>query len=88
MTITQNTKNILNKNIDSYKTNMLKEWEELPIIFITTAEKKTGHEDSNDSSSQIDLANSSSLWLIPRQGVRRKRQKCLSAAQKIFCRSP
>ena len=32
----------LAKNIEAYKVEMLKSWEELPHIFITSAEKKTG----------------------------------------------
>ena len=32
----------LAKNIGAYKVEMLKSWEELPQIFITSAEKKTG----------------------------------------------
>ena len=32
----------LEKNIDAYKVEMLKSWQELPQIFITSAEKKTG----------------------------------------------
>jgi GTP-binding protein len=35
-------KNTLAKNIASYKSEMLKVWGELPQIFITSAEKKTG----------------------------------------------
>ena len=35
-------KNTLVKNIASYKSEMLKAWGELPQIFITSAEKKTG----------------------------------------------
>jgi GTP-binding protein len=35
-------KNTLAKNIASYKSEMLKVWGELPKIFITSAEKKTG----------------------------------------------
>ena len=35
-------KNTLAKNITSYKSEMLKVWGELPQIFITSAEKKTG----------------------------------------------
>jgi GTP-binding protein len=35
-------KNTLAKNIASYKSEMLKAWGELPQIFITSAEKKTG----------------------------------------------
>jgi GTP-binding protein len=32
----------LAKNIGSYKVEMKKTWEELPDIFVTSAEKKTG----------------------------------------------
>ena len=32
----------LAKNIGAYKVEMLKSWQELPQIFITSAEKKTG----------------------------------------------
>ena len=35
-------KNKILKNIEEYKLQMLKEWEELPKIFITSAEKKIG----------------------------------------------
>ena len=35
-------KNALVKNIDAYKVEMLRSWQELPQIFITSAEKKTG----------------------------------------------
>jgi len=34
--------NILQKNIDIYKSELLQFWEELPTIFITSAEKKEG----------------------------------------------
>ena len=36
------SKTALKKNISEYKIEMLKEWEELPEMFITSAEKKTG----------------------------------------------
>ena len=36
------SKTTLLKNVEEYKLKMLKEWEELPEIFITSAEKKTG----------------------------------------------
>ena len=36
------TKNELLKNIEDYKASMLKKWEKLPEVFITSAEKKTG----------------------------------------------
>jgi GTP-binding protein len=35
-------KTVLARNVESYKLEMLKQWEELPEIFITSAEKKTG----------------------------------------------
>ena len=35
-------KTVLFKNIEEYKLELLKQWEELPKIFITSAEKKTG----------------------------------------------
>jgi GTP-binding protein len=35
-------KNILRNNIKQYKLEMLNDWQELPEIFITSAEKKTG----------------------------------------------
>ena len=30
------------RNVDAYKTKLLETWEELPDIYITSAEKKTG----------------------------------------------
>ena len=38
-------KNSLKINIETYKNEMLKQWGELPQIFITSAEKKEGSED-------------------------------------------
>ena len=38
-------KNLLQKNIELYKLKMLSEWEELPEIFITSAQNKMGVED-------------------------------------------
>mgnify|MGYP001571191747 FL=1 len=38
----------LAKNIGSYKVEMQKTWEELPQIFITSAEKKTGTKEISD----------------------------------------
>tara|TARA_B100001758_G_C18332308_1_gene569512 strand:+ start:256 stop:864 length:609 start_codon:yes stop_codon:yes gene_type:complete len=38
-------KNLLQKNIEQYKLKMLSEWEELPEIFITSAQNKMGVED-------------------------------------------
>ena len=39
------TKTALASNIASYKKRLLEEWEELPPIFITSAESKTGREE-------------------------------------------
>jgi GTP-binding protein len=39
------TKNELNRNISAYKSTLLKTWDELPVILITSATKKTGKED-------------------------------------------
>lgn len=41
----KNTKNELTKNIRNIEKELLKEWEEMPNTFITSAEKKTGRED-------------------------------------------
>ena len=38
-------KNAVEQNLEVYRTEMLKEWEELPRIFVTSAEKGTGRED-------------------------------------------
>jgi len=38
-------KNALTQNIETYKNEMLKQWEELPQVFITSAEKKEGIEE-------------------------------------------
>ena len=38
----------LNKNIEAFKARLLEEWEELPPIFITSAEEKTGREEVLD----------------------------------------
>lgn len=48
-------KNILSKNIQSYKSEMLKKWEELPHIFITSAAKKTGLEEIKNYITQLNL---------------------------------
>ena len=36
------SKIMLTKNIEKYKSEMLKAWEYLPSVFVTSAEKKTG----------------------------------------------
>lgn len=33
------------RNVDAYKTELLKTWEDLPEIYVTSAEKKTGTEE-------------------------------------------
>lgn len=35
----------LQQNIENYKTELLKTWEELPPVFITSSEKRTGREE-------------------------------------------
>ena len=35
----------LDRNVEAFKAKLLEEWEELPPIFITSAEKKTGRDD-------------------------------------------
>ncbi len=35
----------LDKNLSAYKTEMLKTWEELPPLFVTSAEKKQGRDE-------------------------------------------
>lgn len=37
--------NIVKQNIENYKTELLKEWEDLPKMFCTSAEKKEGTEE-------------------------------------------
>jgi GTP-binding protein len=39
------TKNQLNKNVSAYRATLLKFWEELPVLFITSATNKSGKED-------------------------------------------
>ncbi len=45
---------VLAKNIGTYKTEMLKVWEELPQIFITSAENKTGTKEICDFIEQLN----------------------------------
>ena len=49
-------KNILQKNIDFYKSEMLKEWEELPDLFITSSEQKKGTEEIKDFIKKLNLS--------------------------------
>ncbi len=39
------TKSVLSKNIAAYKARLLKEWEELPPVFITSSENAAGREE-------------------------------------------
>ena len=55
----------LNRNVEAFKAKLLEEWEELPPIFITSAEKKTGRDEILDYIEQqnaevADLMNRSS----------------------------
>jgi GTP-binding protein len=45
---------VLAKNIGTYKVEMLKLWDELPQIFITSAEKKTGTKEMCDFIEQLN----------------------------------
>ena len=45
---------VLAKNIGAYKVEMLKVWEELPQIFITSAKKKTGTKEIYDFIEQLN----------------------------------
>jgi len=45
---------VLAKNIGTYKVEMLKVWEELPQIFITSAKKKTGTKEICDFIEQLN----------------------------------
>ncbi len=41
-------RNVVGQNLDTYREEMLKSWEELPRIFVTSAEKGTGKEELLD----------------------------------------
>ena len=49
----------LNKNLNHYKKEMLKEWEALPNIFITSAEQKIGR---NEILDYIDKINKTAVF--------------------------
>ena len=58
------SKTELDRNVEAFKTKLLEEWEELPPIFITSAEKKTGCDEVLDYIEQqnaeiADLMNKS-----------------------------
>lgn len=38
----------LDKNVEAFKTRLLEDWEELPLIFITSSEKKQGRDEVLD----------------------------------------
>jgi len=42
MTEAEKKREVLKKRIEKYKTEMLKDWDSLPNIFITSSEKKEG----------------------------------------------
>lgn len=44
----------VNRNINNYKKEMLKEWEALPDIFITSSEQKTGRDEILDFIEKIN----------------------------------
>ncbi len=48
------SKTAAEKNVSEYKKELLKEWEELPPIFITSSEKKQGREELLDFISNIN----------------------------------
>ncbi len=41
-------------NVEAYKKRLLEDWEELPPIFITSAENKKGREDVLDYIDEIE----------------------------------
>lgn len=45
---------VVNRNINNYKKEMLKEWEALPDIFITSSEQKTGRDEILDFIEKIN----------------------------------
>ena len=49
----------LNRNVEAFKAKLLEEWEELPPIFITSAEKKTGRDEVLDyiEAQNAEIAN-------------------------------
>ena len=49
----------LERNVEAFKAKLLEEWEELPPIFITSAEKKTGRDEVLDYIEQqnAEIAN-------------------------------
>jgi len=50
------SKTAVNRNVEAFKTEMLKEWEELPPFFITSSEKNMGRDEVLDYIENINLA--------------------------------
>ncbi|HRW62111.1 MAG TPA: ribosome biogenesis GTP-binding protein YihA/YsxC [Bacteroidales bacterium] len=50
------SKTAVNNNVEAFKNEMLKEWEELPAIFITSSEKKMGRDEVLSYIENINLA--------------------------------
>ena len=53
------SKTELERNVEAFKAKLLEEWEELPPVFITSAEKKTGRDEVLDYIEQqnAEIAN-------------------------------
>lgn len=49
------SKTELEKNIESYKKRLLEDWEELPLVFVTSSESKMGREEILDFIEQQNL---------------------------------
>ncbi|HBG87967.1 MAG TPA: YihA family ribosome biogenesis GTP-binding protein, partial [Marinilabiliaceae bacterium] len=49
------TPTVLERNVEHYKATMLEEWEELPEIIVTSAEKATGRDQVLDRIEEINL---------------------------------
>lgn len=49
------TPTVLDRNVEHYKSTMLEEWEELPEIIVTSAEKATGRDQVLDRIEEINL---------------------------------
>jgi len=44
----------LQQNVDAYKQKLLETWEELPPVFVTSSEKKSGREELLDYIEEIN----------------------------------
>lgn len=58
------SKNDLNKNVEALKARLLEDWEELPPIFITSSEERTGRDEVLD---YIDQQNAEVADLMNRK---------------------